>query len=79
MSDSGKPRVAAVRGGDVDAAIREVFGYCDILSMIPRGARVSIKPNLTYPHYKPGVTTSPAVIESLVSPFCTSRISTSVS
>lgn len=30
------------------------------------GARVFIKPNLTYPSYKPGVTTSPAIMEGIV-------------
>ncbi len=33
---------------------------------LPRGARVAVKPNLTYTIYKEGVTTSPRVIETVV-------------
>ena len=35
--------------------------------IIPSNARVAIKPNFTYPFYKPGVTTNPAVLEAVVS------------
>ena len=35
--------------------------------IVKSGDRVFIKPNLTYPFYKPGVTTSPAMIEAVVS------------
>ncbi len=35
-------------------------------AVIESGARVAIKPNLTYPIYKPGVTTSPAILEALI-------------
>ncbi|MDI6855070.1 MAG: DUF362 domain-containing protein [Deltaproteobacteria bacterium] len=35
-------------------------------SIVSPGARVFIKPNFTFPFYKPGVTTSPEIIETLV-------------
>jgi uncharacterized protein (DUF362 family) len=37
-----------------------------ILDRVNADSRVSLKPNLTYPYYKPGVTTSPAVIAAVV-------------
>jgi uncharacterized protein (DUF362 family) len=33
---------------------------------LPRGKRVAVKPNLTYPRHKEGVTTSPEVLETVV-------------
>jgi uncharacterized protein (DUF362 family) len=36
-------------------------------AIIPAGARIFIKPNLTWPEHLPGVTTTPAAMESLVS------------
>ncbi|HKQ59892.1 MAG TPA: DUF362 domain-containing protein [Candidatus Polarisedimenticolaceae bacterium] len=33
---------------------------------LPEGRRVAVKPNLTFPTYKEGVTTSPAVLEQVV-------------
>ena len=33
---------------------------------LPRGCRVAVKPNLTFPTHKPGVTTSPAVLRAVV-------------
>ena len=36
-------------------------------TLIKPDSKIFIKPNLTYPFYKPGVTTSPAMIEALVS------------
>lgn len=44
------------------------IGYAQLLA----GKRVFIKPNFTYPFYKPGVTTSPQILEALVS-FCAER------
>jgi uncharacterized protein (DUF362 family) len=52
--------------GDVDHAMESALQWLDWRSLIACGARVSIKPNLTYPAYKPGVTTSPAMLEALV-------------
>jgi uncharacterized protein (DUF362 family) len=37
-----------------------------ILERIGPNTRVALKPNLTYPHHKPGVTTSPEVIRTAV-------------
>lgn len=34
--------------------------------LIPTGARIAIKPNFTYPRYKQGATTSPALLKALV-------------
>jgi uncharacterized protein (DUF362 family) len=34
--------------------------------IVPKGCRVAIKPNLTFATYKPGVTTSPAVLRALL-------------
>ena len=59
--------VAAVRRGDgLDDAVRRVAEYCKILDGVHGDTRVSLKPNLTNPGYKPGVTTSPEVIEAMV-------------
>jgi uncharacterized protein (DUF362 family) len=33
---------------------------------LPRGQRVAVKPNLTFPHHRPGVTTSPEVLRAVV-------------
>jgi uncharacterized protein (DUF362 family) len=33
---------------------------------LPRGCRVAVKPNLTYPTHRPGVTTTPAVLRAVV-------------
>lgn len=38
-----------------------------LLNVIRSGCKVAIKPNFTYPYYKEGVTTSPDLIESLIS------------
>ena len=47
---------------DMDAAL----DWLDWSSIIERDARVAIKPNFTWPLHRPGVTTSPAMIEALV-------------
>ena len=31
---------------------------------LPRGCRVAVKPNLTFPTHRPGVTTTPAVLRA---------------
>lgn len=48
------------------ARIREGFSYIDMASKIKAGDTVFIKPNLTFPHYRKGVMTSPECIEQLV-------------
>lgn len=56
-------RVAVVRqGSDLQGAIREALERSGIMGRVSEGARVALKPNLTYPYYKEGVTTSPRII-----------------
>jgi uncharacterized protein (DUF362 family) len=52
-----------------DALDREVAAalkWLDWESIVAKDARVSIKPNLTYPIHKPGVTTSPRMLEAVI-------------
>ena len=51
---------------DVSKAIRLALEQTGLLERVARSTRVSLKPNLTYPYYKPGVTTSPQVIREVV-------------
>jgi uncharacterized protein (DUF362 family) len=51
---------------DMTDKMQRVVEWLNVDSMIGPGDHVFIKPNLTYPTYKQGVTTSPRVIESLV-------------
>lgn len=51
---------------DLQAAIYSAFEGAGILARIQPDARVALKPNLTYPFYKPGVTTSPQVLRETV-------------
>ena len=53
-------------GGDLVAVTRRAMEESGILARVKPGARVAIKPNLTYPYYKKGVTTSPAAIRAVV-------------
>jgi len=55
-------------------AVRRAIGATDGFSCISRGSRVVIKPNFTYPFYRPGVTTSPEVLEAVVA-LCAERTS----
>ena len=52
--------------GDPGAAVREAMEFVGWQEIVQKDARVAIKPNLTYAHYKPGVTTSPAVLRALL-------------
>lgn len=47
---------------DLQATIRGALDEAGLLARLSPDTRVALKPNLTYPHYKRGVTTSPAVI-----------------
>lgn len=47
--------------------MREALEWLEWDRIVPPDARIFIKPNFTYPFYKPGVTTSPKMIEALVS------------
>lgn len=60
-------RVALVRQSNgLAGAIQEAVDYCGIPDKIKSSTRVALKPNLTYPYYKPGVTTSPDMIRETV-------------
>lgn len=50
----------------IDDTVARCMDWLAWTELVPINARVSIKPNLTYPFYKPGVTTSPALLESVV-------------
>ncbi len=51
---------------DLASAISISLEATGILSRISSNTRVALKPNLTYPFYKQGVTTSPVFIEELI-------------
>ncbi|MCL5103744.1 MAG: DUF362 domain-containing protein [Armatimonadetes bacterium] len=66
MSEN-KRRLALVKvNGDLGAKIRMSLEQTGLLDKITSTTRISIKPNFTYPYYKPGVTTSPEVIRETV-------------
>lgn len=46
--------------------IDEAFRWLDAGSFLKSGTRVFIKPNLTYPRFKAGVTTTPQLLEALI-------------
>jgi uncharacterized protein (DUF362 family) len=46
--------------------IRTGLEYCRFGDLVSRSSRVFIKPNLTFPQYRPGVMTSPECIEAAV-------------
>ena len=50
----------------LDREIERALEWLDWRSVVAADARVSIKPNLTCPIHKAGVTTSPAVLEALI-------------
>lgn len=50
----------------IEASLNNSLQWIGMDRVIPRGSKIFIKPNFTFPYYKEGVTTSPAVIESLV-------------
>ena len=63
----GEHRVSCVDiGTDLHAAVREALAGAGVLDRITSSTRVAIKPNLTYPYYKQGVTTSPATVRECV-------------
>ncbi|TKS58707.1 MAG: hypothetical protein EWM72_02828 [Nitrospira sp.] len=50
----------------IDEMLVQSLEWLQWSELVPINARVAIKPNLTYPFYKPGVTTSPALLEAVV-------------
>ena len=65
--------MARVFVGRVDAnleqCLEEALQFIDWEKIVPKGARVFFKPNLTYPSPKPGVTTTPGFIEAVLHVF----------
>ncbi|MDQ6615889.1 MAG: DUF362 domain-containing protein [Actinomycetota bacterium] len=53
-------------GSDYLSAIRAGLAYVDFGIGLPAKPRVFVKPNLTFPSYRPGVMTSPAAVEALI-------------
>lgn len=53
-------------GGKLEDVVHLALKEAGILERISSNTRVALKPNLTYPYYKPGVTTSPEVIRATV-------------
>lgn len=51
-------------GDDLRRAVKTALEESGILARISSTSRVAIKPNFTYPFYKPGVTTSPRMIRA---------------
>lgn len=49
-------------GGAIEKGLADI----GLLSCIAPNSRVAIKPNFTYPYYRPGVTTSPVVLRETV-------------
>ena len=46
--------------------MRATLAQLNVASDITRDTHIVIKPNLTYPFHKPGVTTSPRIIRAVV-------------
>jgi uncharacterized protein (DUF362 family) len=57
--------VSMIRG-DQEEILREALDYIGWDDIVKHDSRVFIKPNLTYPFYKPAVTTSPQVLGALL-------------
>jgi uncharacterized protein (DUF362 family) len=52
--------------GGYQAAVRDGLHFIDFHDLVDRDCKVFIKPNLTFPSYRPGVMTSPQAIESAI-------------
>ena len=50
----------------LEHAIRQALERVGVLAQITPQDRIAIKPNLTYPYHKPGVTTTPEVLRATV-------------
>lgn len=51
---------------DCAQAIRNALDQAGILARLAPTSRVALKPNLTYPYHKPGITTSPEVMREAI-------------
>jgi len=63
---SNRAYISRFTPDELDLAVEAALTWLNWENIVPTQARVYIKPNFTYPHFKPGVTTSPAMIEALV-------------
>lgn len=63
---SGRRVILRSSQRNLNEAVGSALEESGILSRISRTTRVAIKPNLTYPYYRRGVTTSPDVIRETV-------------
>jgi len=59
--------VAPINNNNLNETILQALDWIEWETLIKPDTKIFIKPNFTYPFYKPGVTTSPAMIEALVS------------
>jgi uncharacterized protein (DUF362 family) len=62
------PRMVAAHKieNDLSLSIYRAMSDSGILSRIKSQSQIALKPNFTYPYYKPGVTTSPEVIRETI-------------
>ncbi|HUB79444.1 MAG TPA: DUF362 domain-containing protein [Bryobacteraceae bacterium] len=58
--------VGKVPEGRTEASLADALESVEWCESVPRDAAVFVKPNLTYPSYKPGVTTTPVFIEAVL-------------
>lgn len=65
MSETAKIFIERINQ-DYLTQIQKGLSFIDIASKVKEGDTVFIKPNLTFPHYREGVMTSPECIEQLV-------------
>ena len=67
MPNTVSHRVALIKiEQDLTCAIRSAMQGARLFERVTSSTRVALKPNFTYPYYKPGVTTSPRIIRELV-------------
>ena len=64
-----RPRVYIERmiHGRFKNNVASALGWLGWERIVAKNATVFIKPNYTYPFYKPGVTTSPELLEAVIS------------
>ena len=65
QKDSSNYKAYLTQCEDVQETLPEGLEYIDWKSRIKRDDHVFVKPNFTFPCYKEGVTTSPAVLTVL--------------
>ena len=66
LSRDGRLVFVERREAGLAEAIRRCLQGSGILRRIVEGSRIALKPNLTYPYFKPGVTTSPEVVREVL-------------